>query len=246
MRFTYTAFYILVPTRVWSPDGSYVWKLYIEPQLVYCGSSHIMYAIPTLLITAVLIVFPTFLLFFYPFRWFQRLLNRLNFRCLALNTFMDAFQGCYKDGTNGTQDCRSFAALQLLLQLIFPLAFSFTKEPYLSMFISSIVLGAYITAFVLMRPYKNTVYNKTDIPLLMVLLLLSVDLNSSTLLYVFDYRYKIWISSSVMLTCLPMPFIYLLICVFFHIKSVFPCHVGKWCLRRHLPESEQLLSATQN
>ena len=35
----------------------------------------------------------------------------------------DTFQGCYKDGTNETRDCRYFAGLQLVLRLLFPLIF---------------------------------------------------------------------------------------------------------------------------
>ena len=44
-------------------------------------------------------------------------------RSLTLDTIVDAFQGCYKDGTNGIRDCRYFTALQIVLRLLFPLAF---------------------------------------------------------------------------------------------------------------------------
>ena len=75
---------------------------------------------------------------------------------------MDAFQGCYKDGTNGTRDCHYLA--------LFPLAFSFIEELIMSTFLSFIASVLYITLFVIAQPYKDTVYNKRDIPLLMALL----------------------------------------------------------------------------
>ena len=70
--------------------------------------------------------------------------------------------GFYKDGTNGTRDCCYFAALQLVLCFLFPLAF-------LAIIIIAAFLAFYILLFVITQPYKDAVYNKTDTPLLMAL-----------------------------------------------------------------------------
>ena len=91
------------------------------------------------------------ILFLYPFLCFQRCLNRLRIRSLALHTFVDAFEGCYKDGANGTRDCRYFAALQLVICLLYPLAFSFTEEVIISAFLSFLALGLYMTLFVIVH-----------------------------------------------------------------------------------------------
>ena len=77
-----------------------------------------------------------------------------------------------------------------MLRLVFPVAFAFTKEPFVSMFISSVGLGLYITAFAICRPYKEVVYNKTDIPVLMVLLLGAAELNVSPLLVIYNYTQR--------------------------------------------------------
>ena len=141
MKLGYYVFYILTPTRFWSPDGSHVWIVYYDPSVRYFGSSHSIYAIPTLLISLMVLVVPIILLFIYPYRWFQRCINHLHLRSLALNAFMDAFQGCFKDGTNGTHDCRYFSALQLLLRLLMPLIFSTAKDYNTASFLSSVLLS---------------------------------------------------------------------------------------------------------
>ena len=56
---------------------------------------------------------------------------------VPLHAFMDAFQGCYKDGTNGTRDCRYFAGLQLVLRLLFPVIFSLQGKPSLLLYYNS-------------------------------------------------------------------------------------------------------------
>ena len=245
VRIGFAAFYILAPTRVWSPNGTYIWKVYYDPSYAYFRFPHIVYAIPTLLIAVLLVIFPIILLFFYQYQWFQKLLHHLRLRSLALNTFVDAFQGCYNDGTNGTPDCRYFSALQLVLRLTLPLTVFFTKDPLLSVFLCSIALGFYITAFVLMKPYKEDIYNKTDIPVLMLLLLFSVDLNSSVLFKVYKYHHITWLSPCVLSLCVFVPLIYLLIWSLVHVKVLIKQNpsVMSWCARPRSSESEQLLSA---
>ena len=109
MKIGFAAFYVLAPTPVWSPDGSYRLAVYIDPSVAYFGSSHIGYAVIALLLAIVVLIIPIILLFLYPFRCFHKCLNHFHLRLLPLHAFVDAFQGCYKDGTNGTRDCRYFS-----------------------------------------------------------------------------------------------------------------------------------------
>ena len=133
--------------------------------LIYIG-----YALITLLLVFVVLLIPIVLLFLYPCQCFHKCLNHFHLQLLPLHAFVDAFQGCYKDGTNGTRDCRYFAGLQLIFRLLSPFLFLITTEPMLSLFLFAIFLGLYIVLFVLVQPYKVTVYNRTDIPLLITLL----------------------------------------------------------------------------
>ena len=238
MKLGYYAFYILAPTRLWSPDGSHVWVVYYDPSVRYFGSSHSIYAIPTLLISLMVLVVPLILLFIYPYRWFQRCLNRFHLRYLAVNAFVDAFQGCFKDGTNGTRDCRYFSSLQLLLRLLFPLILFTAKDYNTASFLSSVLLSIYIACFVIMQPYKDAMYNKTDIPMLVALLIINISLTV-------DLLASGYIVKSLSVVCIAVvcfvPLLYLVIWACVHIKYYVTV---RSCCRPGTMETDRLLSRT--
>ena len=238
VKIGYAAFYVLTPTRLWSPDGSHVWVVYIDPSLQYFGPSHAGYAIVTLLLSFTVLFVPVMILFLYPCQCFQKCLNRLHLRSLALHAFVDAFQGYYKDGTNGTRDCRYFAALQLVLRLLFPLAFSLTVELITFAFLSIFVLVLYITLFVIAQPYKDAVYNKTDIPLLVTLLCGPVTFYFS-ILYWINHPTSFSDLKGIFALLLFVPLLYLIIWSFVYIKHIIT-HCN-WC-RKETQETTQLLA----
>ena len=83
MKIGFVAFYILAPTPVWSPDGSYRLAVYVDPSVAYFGSSHIGYAVMTLLLLLVVLIIPIVLLFLYPCRCFHKCLNHFHLRLLS-------------------------------------------------------------------------------------------------------------------------------------------------------------------
>ena len=124
----YYCFLHSYPHSTVESNGSYKWVVYYDPSIVYLGPSHIVYAIITLILSFMILVVPVILLF---------------------NAFVDAFQGCYKDGT---RDCRYFAALQLLLRILVTFFFVVVKNTVVSVFLSSVILGIYTTLFVIAKP----------------------------------------------------------------------------------------------
>ena len=239
MKLGYYTLHILTPTRLWSPDGSYVWVVYYDPSVRYFGTSHIAYAITTLIFSFVVLVLPVILLVLYPFRWFQRCLNHFHLRSLALTSFVDVLQGCYKDGTDGTRDCRHFSVLQFFLRLLFPILFSFAKDLSTASFLSSVLLSIYITCFIIVQPYKHTVYNKTDILMLMALLLALSSLNVDML----SHRYEVnMFSAFCSAVCCIVPLLYLILWACVHIKYYVSTH--RTCCKQNTPETGRLLSHT--
>ena len=106
---------------------------------------------------------PLLLMLVYPTRTFQKCLNCCGLRCLPLHIFMDAFQGCYKNGTEGTRDYRFFSAVYLLLRLIFLLevqAKTFNWWPSGSNRV--VTFAALSLSFALLQPYKKRWYNILD------------------------------------------------------------------------------------
>ena len=119
------------------------------------------------LILAVFIICPVVLLCLYPCRCFQRFLNKCTFQCHLLHMFMDVFQGGYKDGTNGTSDCRYFAAAYFMVRIAIFVFFSLTLSAvYLTLVLTLFILLAISVALV--RPYKSNVYNIVDSILLLM------------------------------------------------------------------------------
>ena len=72
----------------------------------HCHSQHLPYVCLALIFLLTFTLMPMLLLFLYPCSCFQVSLNRTGCSCQPLHTFMDAFQGHYNKGTNGTHDLR--------------------------------------------------------------------------------------------------------------------------------------------
>ena len=100
--------------------------LYYEPSIESFSAAHLLYAIPAVIVLSTFVLAPPLILILYPTKLFQKCLGCCKQRWLALHTFVDAFQGCYKDGTNGTHDCRYFAGIYLRLRIILLLIHALT------------------------------------------------------------------------------------------------------------------------
>jgi len=124
----------------------------------YFGSEHLPFALLALTVLVLLVVLPMLLLFLYPLRCFQRLLNRLHLNSHALRTFMDVFQGTFKDGTNGTRDYRSFSGLLLLSGLVLCGTFSWTLSSFYYP-VATIFILLYCVLFIIFQPYKRHCHN---------------------------------------------------------------------------------------
>ena len=114
-KFLNACFDLLIPVRVYhfsKPEHhvNYTWRLYYDATIPYFGTDHTPFAILAIAVLLIIVIIPTVIIIVYPFKVCQRCFNVLPFRSqILLHTFMDSFQGCYKDGTEiGTQDCSVF------------------------------------------------------------------------------------------------------------------------------------------
>ena len=173
-RLITASFSLLVPTYIYSfhnETASHPIKKYYllnAPTVEYFGEEHLPFALLALTLLLLLVVLPMLLLFLYPLRCFQRLLNRLHLNSHVLRTFMDVFQGTFKDGTNGTRDYRSFSGLLLLLELIILVVFSQTTSSFYYP-VASIIILLYCVLFITFQPYKCKLHNNITISSLGVL-----------------------------------------------------------------------------
>ena len=135
--------------------------LYYDASIEYFSRQHLPFVLLAICVLLVLVVFPLLLLLLYPMRSFQRCLGYCTrIRWQFLHTFADAFQGCYKNGTNGTHDYRYFAGLYLLFRIVLLAAFITQSSHMWLILIPFPVVVSLLFAY--FRPYKNNFFNIID------------------------------------------------------------------------------------
>ena len=170
------SFDILIPTPVLDKWGNQVSTvLYYDGSITYFGREHLLYTLTAIIVLVVFTFLPILLLFLYPCKCFQTFLNRTHCRSQALHAFIEVFQGCFKDGTDGGRDCRYFAALYLLIRVLAYLSLGLliiysTVIFIVLLFVTVILL---ISTF---RPYKRSSINIIEIVFLSQIMIVSVGL----------------------------------------------------------------------
>ena len=152
--------WLLSYTQLHVPTGGTIsppMRVLHDPSLEWFGEKHLPFALPAIFILCIFVFLPALFLLLYPMKTFQKCLGCCGRRLLALHAFADVFQGCYKNGTNGTRDCRYFAGLYLVFRIVILPAmydgsiFGFSHE--------MILIVCLVTAsllFLLFRPYKDS------------------------------------------------------------------------------------------
>ena len=152
---------LLVGVRVFTSDGTlYSLRLYYDPSIEYFGRVHLPYALLAIGILTIFIVFPTSLLLCYQFNTCRKFLTVFKVKEGALDKIMDIFQRYYKDGSNGTWDCRWFAGFFILIKLLAYVAFAVTLTAMGFIFVVLICTAAAVI-IVIVEPYKEEykIYN---------------------------------------------------------------------------------------
>ena len=128
----------------------------------YLSDTHLRLAILAGISLAIVTLPLPILLFFYQFKFFQAILSSCCSTRIreGLRTFVEAFQGYYRDGSDGERDYRFFASIYILLRII---AFSIRNLPFLvtnvTNLISCILVGV---IYAMVRPYKQNIFNIVD------------------------------------------------------------------------------------
>ena len=151
---------LLLPTTVYNIHGEQLPKMYLyyDGSTEYFGREHLPFGIIALLVFLVFNLLPTMLLCLYPCECFQRCLNKLGLRCGKLHILVDSFQGCYKDGANGTRDCRYFAGLYLWLRIVLLGIFALTRTDFYYP-LATVAVAIFGISLVIFQPYKLAAHN---------------------------------------------------------------------------------------
>lgn len=131
--------------------------------------AHAPYAALGLIVLILIVILPLFLLIVYQFVCCQSCLRKSKFLRPGLVTFMDAMQGCYRDGSEGGRDYRWFSSYYFILRiLVFSLYLTFDQEKQffeLQLCLHCTLL-VYVAILLCIRPYKYHWYNRLDVFLL--------------------------------------------------------------------------------
>ena len=166
---SYTKFFcvsadLLIPVRAYSiTNNNSTWVLYNDATIEYFGSEHIPYAVLAITCSGLLIIATTFLLF-YQLKCYKNALNCCKIEGRIIHVLMDSFQGCYKNGTDGTRDYRWFAAMPLVGIISLTLIYAMTLDGNANSYAVLItVILIVLTATI--QPYKTHLskYAKIDI-----------------------------------------------------------------------------------
>ena len=158
----FVSYNLLGITNLFDNGGNHIGptRFYYDASIPLFGREHLPFALLAIFVLFVFIVIPVIILLLYPTRVFQKCLGCCRVRWHPLHAFADAFQGCYKNGTNGTRDYRYFSGFYLIFRIV-----SLTEVAVTTYYIWMIIILCPITAslmFALLRPYKNDWFNILD------------------------------------------------------------------------------------
>lgn len=162
VKLLYVSESTLLPTYPLNGQGEELSTAYVyfSTHIRYFSTKHLPLALLSIFVALTFIAIPPIVLMFYPASLFQRCLTRCKMNSQALRTFVEIFQGCYKDGTKGTRDCRYFAGLYFILRITAVVL----SSGYYHVFIHGSALLYWTTAllFAVIQPYKTQIYNVID------------------------------------------------------------------------------------
>ena len=151
-------------TTIYNITGSPKEHLYFyyDANIQYLSGLHLPLAILAGISLATITVPLPILLFFYQFKFFQAILSCCCSTRIreGLRTFVEAFQGHYRDGSDGGRDYRFFASIYIFLRIIVFSSRDITPlVAIVTNLISCILVGV---IYAMVRPYKQNTFNIID------------------------------------------------------------------------------------
>ena len=175
-KFAYVSLYLLTPIPLYHADGTVAVQVFYPDGNIYWGNNDsVIYIIIASCMLSTFVLLPPLVLF-YP--TFLRLIERLSCWRLSLGklypsakiqSFMNEFHGCYKDGSNGGMDCRWFASLYFCLRIGVFAVYSGSDTWFLQYTIQLLFFLFAAFLFALIQPYQKAWLNKLDMSMFLLL-----------------------------------------------------------------------------
>ena len=169
-------FDLLAPTKLYSlRSDHHQFVVYNDANIRFFHREHMIpYGILAISFLLLFILLPVMILLLYPCRCFRTCLTSLRLHRQCLQTFVKAFQGCYKDGSEpGTRDYRYFAAFYLIVRILLFVVYGITLGTIFFAFAAAIFL-LFTLLVITVQPHKNAYshYTKIDATFLLLLVIM--------------------------------------------------------------------------
>lgn len=166
------SFDLLTPMNGYRVNGTHIAHgfLYYAGDVLYFGKEHFPYGVLAAVMFTIFNILPVILLSLYPCSCFQKCLNCCHLNSLALCTFMDAFQGCYR---HQPRNCRYFAAIYLFVRIL-QLQTAVATKSALTIPITGLCVIVLSLTIIIFKPYKHDVQNMIDATFFLLLACASI------------------------------------------------------------------------
>ena len=234
-KFFSVSFDLLIPTMVRGASRDSIRhkiRLYYNGNVVYMGQQHLPYALLALAAFSVFVVFPLFLLILSSC---SRVISNRGWR--VLDEFLYSFQKYYKDGSNGSANCKWYSCLYILVFLSTYLAYTFVDSVFIY-YLCSIIFMVFAVVVLLAEPYKAEyeVYNKLDSIQFLWLALLCVSFDAIVAVSIFQTAYIQFIYVIIYLVS-GVPLVYVAVIVLHWIWKAWQRRCCSECRRVDMEES---------
>ena len=158
----------MLPLIVWNAKNVSVEQKFhvnLDPDIDYYGEQHLPFVVISSLITYLIVLPLPVLLALYPIKCFRSLLFRspiVSRHMGTINTFLEKFYYCYRDGLDGGRDMRSFAPLYYFIYWLLFGLIAIRSLLQLTMNIYAILFTMVGFLIAIVRPYKKTFMNLAD------------------------------------------------------------------------------------
>ena len=233
-KFVYVSLNLLTPTPLYRADGTVAYHaFYADGNIKWEKNiaTAIVYIIIASCMLSTFVLLPPLVLF-YP--TFLRLVERLScwrlqlgkfYPSAKIQSFMNEFHGCYKDGSNGGMDCRWFASLYFCLRIGVFAVYSGASTWYLKYILQLLFFLFAAFLFALIQPYQKAWLNRLDI--LMFLLLATITaLGQYNLgsLWIGEGELYLW-AFGIQYVLLFLPLLY---CIGYYLVLIFGRTITRW------------------
>ncbi len=233
----YVSINLLIPIQVsvLNSEGNITYKyvLFWDGTIQYMSIQHLPYAVLACIFVTVFITTPIIVLFFYQFRIFQVLLNKLPVRIrIILHHYVEKFQGHYKDGTGTSRDCRSFSVFYIVLSCFLFIWYAADNNDFFLFGSGFLMIATFM--FYSIQPYKDQLANLILCFFLFLLSLQCLTSHASRFM-VFDNHGSKNLQFLAALMAL-LPIIYFIVLVFYQILKNTDCGkmITTYCRHRCL------------